>query len=62
MSYNLTKLIVVAVLAVVLVVAMLVDSDAAAWAGPLLGMLVAYTVGNASFTTIAPIISTEEGA
>ena len=62
MSYNLTKLIVVGVLAVVLVIAMLVDNDADVWAVPLLGMLVAYTIGNANVSNIQPIIDKNEGA
>ena len=61
-SYNVTKLIVVGVLAVVLVVAMLVDNDADVWAVPLLGMLVAYTIGNANVSNIQPIIDKNEGA
>ena len=59
MTYNITKLIVAAVLAVVLVIAMLVDSDSASWAAPLLALLVGYVVGNASVTGNAPIVSTE---
>ena len=58
LSYNVIKLIVVAVLAVVLVIAILVDSDSSSWAVPLLGMLVAYTIGNAALSGNAPIVST----
>ena len=61
MTYSVIKLIVVAVLAVVLVVAILVDSDSSTWAVPLLGMLVAYTIGNAALTGNAPIVSNSEG-
>lgn len=56
MSYNVVKLITAGVLAVVLVVAMLVDGDTAEWAVPVLGLLVGYVIGNASITENAPIV------
>jgi len=59
MTYNVAKLVVVAVLAIVLIVAIVVDSSAADWAAPLLGLLVDYAVGNASVADIAPIIDKE---
>ena len=62
MVYSTVKLVVVAVLAVVLVIAMLVDSDSSTWAVPLLGLLIGYTIGNASVSNIEPIVSTNEGA
>jgi hypothetical protein len=60
MTFNVTKLLVVAVLAIVLIVAIVVDSDAADWAAPLLGLLVGYAVGNTSATDIAPIVSRDD--
>ena len=62
MVYSTVKIIVAAVLAVVLIVAILVDNDAEVWAVPLLGLLVGYVLGNANVSENAPIISTNEGA
>ena len=62
MVYSTVKLIVVAVLAVVLVVAILVDADSTVWAVPLLTLLIGYSAGNAALSGNAPIISTNEGA
>ena len=61
MAYNTTKLVVVALLAVVLVIALVVD-DTADWAGPLLALLIGYVVGNASVANVSPIIDKNEGA
>ena len=67
MTYNVVKLVVAGVLAVVLVVALVIDPEAnGPWAVPLLTLLIGYVVGNAQVTdqrdNIAPIISTKEGA
>lgn len=56
MSINFAKLIVAGVLAVVLVVALLIDGGARDWAAPFLGLLVGYVVGNAQVTNNVPII------
>ena len=56
MAINMAKLIVSAVLAVALIVAILVDTDSADWAVPLLALLVGYVVGNAQVSDISPII------
>ena len=60
MAYNIAKLVVAGVLVVALVVAILVDSDSATWATPLLGLLVGYVIGNAQITsqagTFTPIV------
>ena len=66
MSYNLVKLVTAAVLAVVLVVAVLIDAGSRDWAVPLLGLLVGYVIGNAQVSSqsgnVAPIISTRGDA
>lgn len=61
MTYNIVKLAVAGVLAVVLVVAIVVDGDNAEWAVTLLGLLVGYVIGNAQVTSqtgnVAPIVT-----
>ena len=60
MTYNAGKLIAAAVLAVVLVVAIVVDDTNGDWAVPLLTLLVGYVIGNAAVTSgegnVAPIV------
>ena len=51
MAYNIAKLVVCGVLVIALVVAILVDSDSATWATPLLGLLVGYCIGNSQITS-----------
>jgi hypothetical protein len=60
MTYSLVKLIVVAVLALALVAALVFDSDSSVWAVPLLGLLIGYTIGNASVSGNEPIVSDGE--
>lgn len=65
MTYNVVKLIVAAVLAVVLVVAIVIDPDGnGTWAVPLLTLLIGYVIGNAEVTNRAgatsPIVSAGE--
>lgn len=61
MTYNITKLIVVGVLALALIVGLLFGLDAAV-AVPLLTLLVGYIVGNAQLSSregdVAPIVNT----
>lgn len=61
MSYNSGKLIVTAVLTLVFVAAIIVDSNNTDWAVPLLGLLVGYVIGNAAVTSqegnVSPIVS-----
>lgn len=61
MTYNAGKLIAAAILAVVLVVAIVIDDTNGDWAVPLLGLLVGYVIGNAQVTSgegsTAPIAS-----
>ncbi len=63
MTYNIVKMITAAVLAVVLVVAIVVDAGNGAWATPLLGLLIGFVIGNAQITdrqgSTAPIFSTK---
>ncbi|MGB5757952.1 MAG: hypothetical protein WBM50_13630 [Acidimicrobiales bacterium] len=61
--FNMTKLIVAAVLALACIAALIVNPDANySWAAPVLGILVGYVVGNAQVTSregnTAPIINT----
>lgn len=59
MTYNVGKLIAAAVLAVVLIIAIIVDDGNGDWAVPLLTLLVGYVIGNAQVTSgegnVAPI-------
>lgn len=61
MNTNNLKLIIVGIVTIVLVGAIVFDSDATAWAVPLLALLIGYIVGNAQLTdqkdNIAPIVS-----
>ena len=61
MTYNMTKLIVVGVLALALIVGLMLGLDAAV-AVPLLTLLVGYIVGNAQLSSregdVAPIVNT----
>lgn len=50
MTANVPKLVVIGVLALALIVVVAVQPDAAAWAVPLLTLLVGYVVGNARVT------------
>jgi len=65
MTYNIVKLAVAGVLAVVLVVAIVVDGDNAEWAVAPLGLLVGYVIGNARVTSqtgnVAPIVTRRPG-
>lgn len=60
MTYNAEKLVVAGVLALSLIVAVIIDSNSATWAVPILTLLVGYVVGNAAVTSqegkVAPII------
>lgn len=61
MNINALKLILATVVAVVLIVAILINGDNTLWAVPLLSLLVGYVIGNAKFTdregATAPIVS-----
>ncbi len=56
MTVNLAKLIVSAVLAIVLIVALLIDGSNRDWATPVLGLLVGYVIGNTQVVGTSPIV------
>ena len=61
MNTNNLKLIIVAAISVILIGAVILDSDASSWAVPLLTLLVGFVIGNAQVTdregATAPIVS-----